>query len=360
MTLSVAVRHDFPGFALDVSFEAPPGVTALFGRSGSGKTTVINAVAGLLEPAAGRVAVAGRVLFDSAAGLSVPPAARRVGYVFQDARLFPHMTVRGNLLYGQRLRGTGRESLPVVAAVLGLRDLLDRRPASLSGGERQRVAIGRALLSDPDILLMDEPLAALDEARKDEILPLLERLRDVTQVPVIYVSHSMAEVARLATTIVVIEAGRVAACGPAGDVLADPGLMPLIGPRSAGAVLAARVVAQHAADGLTELAVSAGRLLLPRIEAAPGTSLKVRIEAGDITLSLGRPEGISALNLLPATVTGVHPGHGPGAAVALRAGSDRLLARITRRSVREMALEPGTAVWAILKATSVTRSDIGG
>lgn len=362
MTLRVALRHRMGGFALDLAFEAPGGVTALFGRSGSGKTTVVNAVAGLLAPDWGRVSVDGRTLLDTDRGLGVPPHRRRVGYVFQDARLFPHLSVRGNLLFGRRFapQRAGEAEVARVVDLLGIGPLLTRRPGALSGGERQRVAIGRALLASPEILLMDEPLASLDEARRAEILPYLERLRDEAGLPVLYVSHSVAEVARLATTVVVLEGGRVVRAGPTAEVLADPEAVPALGVREAGAVLRARVVRHDEADGLTELAVSAGTLWLPRIDAAPGAALRVRIEAGDVILALRPPEAISALNCLPATVTAVREGEGPGAAVGLRAGEDRLLARVTRRSARSLGLAPGVVCFALVKAVSVAPRDIGG
>jgi molybdate transport system ATP-binding protein len=359
MTLSVAIRHGFQGFDLDVAFAAPAGVTALFGRSGSGKTTVINAVSGLLRPQQGRVSVGDDILLDTERGVNVAAHRRRLGYVFQEARLFPHLSVRQNLLYGRWFAPKGNGAAPdQVIAMLGIGALLDRRPGGLSGGEKQRVAIGRALLSAPRILLMDEPLAALDEARKAEILPYLERLRDQTRIPILYVSHAMSEVARLATTLVVLDAGCVLRAGPASDVLSDPSIATVIGLRDTGAVIPARVTA-HEADGLTRLDASAGPLWLPGVSAALGTSLRVRIHAQDVILSRQRPEGLSALNILPATVTGLRIGDGPGALVQLRARDDLLLARITRRSAAALELAVGTECFAVLKAVSVAQEDIG-
>ncbi len=359
MTLKAAVRHAFPGFGVDAAFEAPEGVTALFGRSGSGKTTLVNAVAGLLRPDAGRVEVGGEVLFDLASGRWLPPHRRRVGYVFQEARLFPHLTVRRNLLYGAWFAGArDGAALARIVGLLGIGALLERRPVALSGGERQRVAIGRALLARPRLLLMDEPLAALDEARKAEILPYLERLRDEAGVPILYVSHSVAEVARLATTVVVMEAGRVVRAGPAAEVFADLDVAPALGVREAGAVLTARVVRHHA-DGLTELAASAGPLFLPRVAAEPGASLRLRVEAQDVILSRARPEGVSALNILPAEVSAVRI-EGPGALVQLRAGGDLLLARVTRRSAAALRLAPGVSCVAVVKSVAVAPRDVGG
>ncbi len=356
--LSVAIGHDFPGFTLNVAFQAPDGVTALFGGSGSGKTTIVNAVAGLMRPQRGRIEAGGLVLSDSATRRFLPPHRRGVGYVFQDARLFPHLTVRQNLLYGRwfNRREEGADYTRIID-MLGIGPLQDRRPGALSGGERQRVALGRAILSNPRILLMDEPLAALDEARKAEILPYLERLRDEVHLPILYVSHSPAEVARLATTIVLIEAGKMVASGPASAILSNPATAPVFGLREAGAILTARIAAQDQ-DGLTRLESAAGPLWLSRIGAGPGTPLRLRILAQDVMIALDRPTGISALNMLPATVRDLTPVE-DGVLVRLDAGGEVLLARITRRSTTALDLHPGKPVHAVLKAVSVAPGSIG-
>jgi molybdate transport system ATP-binding protein len=360
MTLSVAVRQAFGGFTLDAAFEAPKGITVLFGRSGSGKTTVVNAVAGLLKPQAGRIAVDGHVLLDTTTRVFLPPHRRRVGYVFQEGRLFPHLSVRQNLSYGRWFapKGSQRDEFGRVVEMLGIGPLLDRRPGALSGGEKQRVAIGRALLSAPEIILADEPLAALDEARKAEILPYFERLRDEVAVPILYVSHSAAEVARLATTVVALEAGRVTRAGPAAEVLGDPAVTPL-GAREAGAILETRVAAHHD-DGLTELLAGSDRLFLPRLPQEVGAPVRVRIAAHDVMLSVPRPVGLSALNILPATVAEIRTGEGPGAIVSLDTSAGRLLARITRRSVASLGLVPGTACHAVIKTVAVAPENVGG
>jgi len=361
MSLSVRLSHRFPGFALDIAFDAPRGVTALFGRSGAGKTTVVNAVAGLLRPEAGRVDVDGWELFDIAAGRWLPPHRRRVGYVFQEGRLFPHLTVRQNLAYGRWFapgRSPDTAETAHVVEMLGIGALLDRRPGALSGGEKSRVAIGRALLARPRLLLMDEPLAALDEERKAEILPYIERLRDETKLPILYVSHALAEVARLATTVVAIEGGRVRRAGPAADVLADPEAVRALGVRAAGSLVTGTLVAQHP-DGLTEVALSAGPIFLPRLDAAPGTRVRIRIEAQDVLIARERPRGLSALNVLPARVSAIHRGEGPGVAVQLRAGEDLILARITRRAAETLALEEGTACFGIVESVAVAQGDVG-
>lgn len=357
--LSVDIRHGFPGFTLDARFDAPAGVTALFGQSGSGKTSIVNAVAGLMRPASGRIEVDGTVLSDSATGTFLAPHRRGVGYVFQDARLFPHMNVRQNLLYGRWFASTRSDKVEFARIVdlLGIGALLDRRPGGLSGGERQRVALGRAMLSRPRILLMDEPLAALDEARKAEILPYLERLRDETRLPILYVTHSPAEVARLATTVALIDAGRIIASGPAARILADPATAPLLGLREAGAIINARVGAKDA-DGLTRVDSSAGPLWLARDDLPIGADLRLRILAQDVMLALERPAGVSALNILPASVLDLTPIEG-GILVRLDAGEEVILSRITTRSANALTLAPGKAVYAVLKTVSVAPGSIG-
>jgi molybdate transport system ATP-binding protein len=359
MTLDVDITHRFGDFTLTVAFEAKAGITAVFGRSGAGKTSVINAVAGLLKPDAGRIVSGGVTLFDKTT--FVPPAGRRLGYVFQDARLFPHLTVQENLDFGTRYapRDAVGPEFDDVIDLLGLAPLLARRPAKLSGGEKQRVALGRALLSKPRMLLMDEPLASLDGPRKQDILPYLERLRDgPLGVPILYVSHSVDEVARLADTLVLLKDGAVARAGPIIEVMADPAAVPLLGVREAGAVIEAEVV-EHAADGLSRLKISAGVLHLPGVQAGLGTKLRLRVLAQDVMLSTQRPEGLSAQNVLPVTIEAIQMGDGPGAAVSLRAGQDRLLARITGRAVAELGLHAGMACFAVLKATSVAPISIG-
>lgn len=359
MTLSVSLYHGFSGFTLDIAFDAPPGVTVLFGRSGSGKTTIVNAVAGLLRPQVGRIMAGDMTLLDTDRRIALPPHRRRLGYIFQDARLFPHFSVRRNLLYG---RWFAPKTAPPadfgrVVEMLGVGPLLDRRPGALSGGERQRVAIGRALLAGPRLILADEPLAALDDARKAEILPYLERLRDEVAIPILYVSHAPAEVARLATTVVALEAGRVARMGAARDVLGDPMVTPL-GVRAAGALIEA-VVRAHHADGLTELDARGVALFLPRLDQPPGKTVRVRIAAHEVLLSRERPAGISALNILPGVVEKLRAGEGPGAIVSLTTPAGALLARVTRRSATALGLAPGVACHAIIKTVGVAHGDVG-
>lgn len=359
MMFEVSVRHSFGGFSLDAAFHAPPGVTVLFGRSGSGKTTIVNAVAGLLMPDAGRIASGDWTLLDTERGVRLKPYHRRIGYIFQEGRLFPHLTVQQNLAYGAWFapKDSPREDLGRIIDLLGIGHLLDRRPGALSGGEKQRVAIGRALLSGPRLILADEPLAALDEARKAEILPYFEQLRDEVKVPILYVSHSASEVARIATTVVAMDAGRVVAQGPAAEVLSDPSVLPA-GVREAGAVLTALVV-QHHEDGLTELDANGVPLFLPRVAQAPGKMIRIRIAAHEVILAKAKPSDLSALNILRGTVTEVRSGDGPGAIVALDTVAGRLLARITRRSAEALELRRGLEVHAIMKSVAVAPEDVG-
>ncbi|TCL01129.1 molybdate transport system ATP-binding protein [Shimia isoporae] len=359
MTLSVQVSHKFDGFELDVSFEAPEGLTVLFGASGSGKTTVVNAVAGLGTPDQARISVNGRLLVETQRGINLPAYKREIGYVFQEARLFPHLNVRKNLLYGRRMarNRSDKISFDRVVGMLGLDRLLTRHPAHLSGGEKQRVAIGRALLSRPKMILADEPLAALDERRKAEIIPYFELLRDEFSLPILYVSHSIAEVARLATTVVALERGAVSRVGAAAEVLGDPAFTPA-GVRAVGAILDARVTRHHD-DGLTELDAGGAALFLPRIPKTEGSDVRVRVAAHDVILSRDAPKGLSALNILRGTIVAVRAGEGPGAIVSLDTQAGRVLARVTRRSVQAMELTEGQVIHAVVKSVAVAPEDVG-
>ncbi|MBV8119661.1 MAG: molybdenum ABC transporter ATP-binding protein [Alphaproteobacteria bacterium] len=361
--LEVEIQHRFGAFALDVRFTSGGRLTALFGRSGAGKTSIVNAIAGLIRPERGRIAIDGTVLLDTEHGVFVPAHRRRLGYVFQEDRLFPHLTVRQNLLYGRWFRrhpaGARQIGFDDVVEILGIGPLLARRPRRLSGGEKQRVAIGRALLAHPRLLLMDEPLASLDAARKEEILPFLERLRDHSKVPIVYVSHAAAEVARLATTIALIADGRVQAVGPVAEIMGRAGQYPLAGSFEAGAVLAASVSAHDPRWELTELAGGFGRLVVARLALPVGNPLRVRIRARDVILAATRPSGISALNVLTGTVEAMVPIGEEAVEVELRVGTERLLARITRRSQAALGLARGGPVFAIVKAIAIDRRSLG-
>jgi molybdate transport system ATP-binding protein len=360
MTLAIDIAHVQGGFRLDARFTTQGRVTALFGRSGAGKTTVVNAIAGLLKPARGKVEVDGETLLDTERGVSVPRHRRRIGYVFQEGRLFPHLTVRGNLRYGAWFapRAAQYVSFERVVETLGISHLLERKPGRLSGGERQRVAIGRALLSHPRLLLMDEPLASLDAARRHEVLALIERLRDAFAIPVVYVSHSMDEVIRLCDTMVLMDAGRVAAVGPVEELLSRLDLRPLTGRYEAGAVIAARVTGHDDTFALTHLAFPGGTLRVSRLEASPATDVKVRIRARDVSLALVRPDDISVLNIFEGTVMEVSgdPDDPTGAQLDVRLDIGvPLWARITRRSASDLGIEPGRHVHALVKSVAIER-----
>ena len=360
--IEIRVSKAFAGFALDVDLEAPlRGITALFGRSGSGKTSIVRAIAGALVPDAGRIAVGDRVFFDSAAGIDVPIHERRVGYVFQESRLFPHLSVRGNLGYGyRRARGPRRLELDAVVALLGLGDLLERRTHALSGGERQRVAIGRALLAQPSLLLMDEPLSSLDPPRKSELLPYIEGLRDELGLPILYISHAFAEVVRLADHLAVVDAGRVVRSGPLVEVASDPALSPLLGRFEAGSVLACTIADHDAAAALSTLAFAGGRLRVPRVELPVGERLRVRIRARDVALALSEPADISITNRLPGRLAGIRAHDGPYAEATVDlGGGTSVRALITRESAARLGLVPGMAVWALVKTVAFDSRSVG-
>lgn len=353
--LRVRLRMDRGAFRLDVDLALPQrGISALFGHSGSGKTTILRAVAGLERAPGGYVALGDEVWQDDARGLFLPVHRRALGYVFQEASLFPHLSVRANLEFGRKRvpAPERRFALAPVAALLGIEGLLDRRPDGLSGGERQRVAIARALLASPRLLLMDEPLAALDLCRKLEILPYLERMHEELAIPIIYVSHAPDEVARLADHLVLLDDGKAVASGPLTATLARVDLPPSFAD-DAGVVLDT-ILAGHEEDALSRLEFAGGVLLVGRRREAIGTRLRCRIHARDVSLVLDRPHGSSIVNRLPAEVTAVAPTDTPGhVLVQLRMGESPLLARITERSRRELDIAPGLRLWAQIKGVAL-------
>lgn len=356
MSLSVDVTHVQGSFRLDASFESRGRLTAIFGASGSGKTSLVNIIAGLTRPDRARVAIDGTVLTDTAQGIAVPPHRRRIGYVFQDARLFPHLTVEKNLAYGEWFtpkpeRYAKRDQ---ILDLLGIGHLLARRPRDLSGGEKQRVAIGRALLASPRLLLLDEPLAALDAARKAEIMPYLERLRDETRIPMVYVSHSVAEVMRLASDIVVLSQGRVQAFGPAAEIASRLDLVPPEEREEGGAIIDMVVAAHDETFGMTRLAAPAGDIHVPGPIGPPGTAARVRIRARDVMLATLEPQQISALNILKGRVTSIAAADRASVNVTLDCGGAAVVARITRQSSEALKLDAGREVFAVIKAVSVS------
>lgn len=353
MSLDVDVRHQQGGFTLQAKFQSDGRLTALFGRSGAGKTTLINVIGGLIHPVRGRIIVNRRTLFDSTQGISIPRHRRRIGYVFQEGRLFPHLNVRQNLLFGRWFTPIARRvtRLDDVVSLLGIEPLLGRRPVTLSGGEKQRVAIGRALLADPELLLMDEPLASLDDERKAEIYPYIERLRDDGRVPIVFVTHSVAEIARLATSIVILTDGQVTASGPAADILRNSSLFSQFGPAEAGAVIDAHVLAQDDEFSLTVLQAKSGTLTVPRLARSIGAPLRLRLRARDVMVSLEKPQGLSALNVLPGHVVALET-TGASIDVTIDCAGDLVVARLTRKSVHDLGLRPGLAVHAIIKGVA--------
>jgi molybdate transport system ATP-binding protein len=347
-------------FALDVAFGGDGGITALYGRSGAGKTSVVRAIAGVLRPERGRIAIGGHVFLDTACGIDLPIERRGVGYVVQDSRLFPHVRVRDNLLYGfRRTRGPRPIGLDTVVDLLGIGHLLDRRPHHLSGGERQRVAIGRALLAHPRLLLLDEPLSSLDPPRKSELIPYIERLRDEFRIPMVYISHDWSEIVRLADHLVVLDGGRVAGAGPLVDVAADPALAPLIGRFEAGAVLDCRVAGHDPAPGTTRLTFAGGELEVPQIALAVGAPVRVRIRARDVAIALSEPRDVSISNRLAGIVRDVTAREEPYVDVGLDVGGTRLRALLTRASVARLGVRPGLAVWALVKSVALDGRSVG-
>jgi molybdate transport system ATP-binding protein len=360
--IDVDIEQQLGAFHLAVKFSADAPIVGLFGRSGSGKTSVVNAIAGIARPLRGLIRVNDTVLFALAQRINLSPEKRRVGYVFQDALLFPHLDVESNLLYGQRLRSPKDRFIEEgrVIELLSLGGLLHRRPKTLSGGEKQRVAIGRALLAQPRILLMDEPLAALDIPRKAEVLDYIERLRDERDIPIVYVSHSVTEITRLADTVVVLSDGKCLAVGDVDDVMGRLDLKPATGRYEAGSVLDTRVTAHHAEDQLTTLAFDGGELIVPHIDAAIGERVRARIRARDVSLSLRKPAEISILNVLPARVAAVDEKEtGPIVDLQLAVGNSTLVARVTRRSFQQLGIRTGQELYALVKAVSFDQRSVG-
>ncbi len=342
-------------FSLDVDLQIPmQGITGIFGESGSGKTTLLRCIAGLEQPTTGQFSIDGDVWQDTSNKMSRAIHERQIGYVFQEPRLFGHLNVRKNLEYGWRRRRDSKDGVDFdqIVGLLDLAPLIDRRPDELSGGEAQRVAIARALLRAPRLVLMDEPLASLDRARKDEILPFLDRLHTELSLPILYVSHNIDEVCRLCDHLVVMDRGRVLAAGEIQSVLVDLDL-PLLGGNEAGSVISGTVEDYDANYDLTRLKFSGGALLVPGRYGDVNTALRLRIRANDVSLCRSRPNDSSILNIIPITVDEIHLGQGPYALVRLQAGQDFLMARLTRRSCDELRLKPGDELFAQIKSAAV-------
>jgi molybdate transport system ATP-binding protein len=359
--LSVRVAKTRGDFSLRAEFELPtPGIVALFGRSGCGKSTLINIIAGLLAADSAYVELDGRVLSDSQAGIQVKPESRQIGYVFQESRLFPHLSVAANLRYGQRrTKAPTYVDFDAVVELLGLVPLLARRTPQLSGGERQRVAIGRALLSQPRLLLLDEPLAALDAARRAELLPYLETLRDQLAVPMIYVSHQFDEILRLATHVALIDAGTIIAQGDLGALCLRPELRALIGADAVGAIVESEIRGIDAASGLLQLSVGTGELRVRAPMAITpsavrvGATLRVHVLARDVIVATEAPHGLSVRNVLLGVVTSIVRDDFDTDLISIDVGGTTLLARITTAATQALRLMTGNAVWALVKSVSL-------
>ena len=358
--IEVDVGLRLGAFDLEVAFRNGEGVIALFGQSGSGKSLTLSLIAGLMRPDRGRVILDDETLVDVECGIFVPMNRRRIGLVFQDSNLFPHLSVKQNLLFGRWFapRRDREIEFDAVIETLGIGELLGRRPGRLSGGERQRVAIGRALLSCPKLLLFDEPLAALDMRRKLEIMPLIEQVRDEFKVPIVYISHAIEEVIRLATTIVVIDAGRVKAIGSPGEVFGRVEAHAAEERFDRASVLTMRVVGENAAYGLTQLKHPSGTVWLAGPAGPIGGAARIIVKATDVTLSLGPPHDLSTRSVLSGTIEGVET-DGPLAMVAINLdGEGRLFATATRHALDELGLDHGARVFALIKTTAVDERKI--
>ncbi|MBP2561604.1 molybdate transport system ATP-binding protein [Neorhizobium galegae] len=353
MTLTVKARQTLGEFVLDAGFTSDGGVTALFGPSGSGKTSLVRVIAGLSKPEHGRLVVDGETLLDTESRIFVPKHRRRFGYVFQESRLFPHLSVRQNLAYGRWFapKTAAPENFDRIVELLGIGLLLDRRPGKLSGGEKQRVAIGRALLSAPRLLLMDEPLAALDDLRKAEILPYLERLRDETSTPIVYVSHSVSEVARLADNVVIMKDGQVEAVGTPSEVLS----MPSTERRDAGVVLTGTVETIDIPHRLATIRLAQAQIVVPNARVEEGRSVRVHIPERDVMVATQRPEGLSALNILEGAIAAIEPDGDGMVRIRIRCGGDMVLARITALSADRLDLRLEKPVFAVIKTVALER-----
>lgn len=358
--IRVDARLTRPRFTIDAAFESAAGITGLIGPSGSGKSTIIQMIAGLTHPTSGRIQIGPDVVLDKAARINLPPHRRGTGLVFQDAQLFPHLTVRQNLNYGARFAKHRNDAITfdAVTAVLGIKHLVDRSPSTLSGGERQRVAIGRALLASPKILLMDEPLAALDLNRKLEILPFIERLRDEFAIPILYVSHSAEEIARLATTVIRLENGRVTAIGSPDDVLSGHPSASPANRFDALSTITASVAHHDATFGVTTLNHPGGTVVVTGRIEPKDHPVRIAIRATNVSLATTRPHGISIRTILSGHIKSIEES-GPFALVTITlTGGDQIAAYVTRLALHDLALTPSAPVIALIKSVAIDERGI--
>lgn len=355
MTLSVSLQQSMPNFSLDLKFEAPDGITVLFGESGSGKTSTINAIAGLQNSGQGRVTLSDRVLFDSDSNIHLKPYQRNIGYIFQESRLFPHLTVEQNLNYAKRFKKAGKSvDFNHIVDLLGIKPLLKRRPNSLSGGEKQRVAIGRALLSAPDLILADEPLAALDGARKAELLPYFKKLNRELGIPMLYVTHSPEEVLELADHVIALEQGRIVTQGPARKVMANSRVARTAN-RAIKSTLTTQLVAHHT-DGVSELQVASETLFVPTLDLPIGSEVCLELVANDLILSRSKVVGISALNQVCGTVESIEATSSSDVLINVRVATDTISTHITTRSLKYLNLNIGDPCVLIIKSVNICHS----
>ena len=355
MALEVMAQAKTP-IPLDVAFRVEPGeLLALVGHSGSGKTTLLRTIAGLWHPQVARVTVNGTPWLDTRARIDLPTHRRRVGIVFQNYALFPHMTAAQNVMAAMDIADAAEAAR--ILDLVNLHGLSGRKPAQLSGGQQQRVAVARALARKPQALLLDEPFSAVDRATREKLYAEIIALRAHLAMPVVLVTHDMNEAQMLADRMVVIAAGRVMGEGTTAAVMSDAQALRAMGIREVAVMLPA-VIVEHGADGLTRLEAETGPLFLPGVEGAPGSQVRVRIMAHEVILSRARPEGLSAQNILAGRVTEIVPGKGPAVTVHVQVGQHEILARITRRAADQMGLQPGDGVHAILKSMSVARDHV--
>ncbi|WP_130834451.1 molybdenum ABC transporter ATP-binding protein ModC [[Erwinia] mediterraneensis] len=350
--LKLAFSQRLGDHQLEINATLPAkGITAIFGLSGAGKTSLINAIGGLTRPQRGRIQLNDRLLSDAESGVFLPPEKRRVGYVFQDARLFPHYRVRGNLKYG--MAAAMKPQFNALVQLLGIAPLLDRFPVSLSGGEKQRVAIGRALLSAPDILLMDEPLASLDLPRKRELMPYLQKLAQQVDIPVLYVSHSLEEILQLADNVLVLDNGQVKACGPLEQVWSSSAMRPWLPRSELSSVLRVQVLEHHPDYPMSALLLGDQHIWVNRVSQPVKTPLRIRIQSADVSLALQQPQNSSIRNILPAQVVELIEVNDQ-IEVKLRIGNSELWARISPWARDELGIRPGLWLYAQIKSVSVT------
>lgn len=357
--LDVAIVATTGGFDLDVAFTAEAGVTAILGPSGAGKTTLLDLIAGFARPAAGRVSVKGNALFDAGRNICLPARRRRIGYVFQDAQLFPHLRVARNLAFGLSSE-IGPEDQAEIVGLLGIEELMERWPKSLSGGERQRVAVARALFSAPRLLLLDEPLANLDPGQRERLIPYIERIKDRWRIPLLYVTHQLEEALRMADRAVLMAKGRVAAAGVLEDVFAHPAMAAFAGAHDAGVVV--RGTVREKQQGVSAVSVPGGRVVTTERGLRLGQEVRLRILSRDVALALTRPEATSLLNILKCRVTAVTPASDREVLISLELADRptektpaRITAQITRHSAARLTLTEGLEVYAMIKAVAVSR-----